>query len=72
MSLKTKFEQWKKGDFIPKTPDQPETLGGMGMLREGEWKQPLFIRLWNISSQFYLKYWQWLWGAAIALIVKFS
>lgn len=70
MGLKTKFEQWKKGNFIPKTPDQPETLGGMGMLQEGEWEQPLFIRLWNISSQFYLRYWQWIIGILVAFALK--
>ncbi|MFI3137459.1 MAG: hypothetical protein QX197_11865 [Methylococcaceae bacterium] len=70
MNLKTKFEQWTKGEFIPKNPDQPETLGGMGMLREGEWRQPLLIRLWSISSQFYLKYWQWIIGILAAFALK--
>ena len=43
MNLKESFEQWKKGKFVHKYPDEPETLGGMGVMRDGEWVQPWVV-----------------------------
>lgn len=74
MRLKERFEQWKKGKFVPSNidgyEDGQETLGGIGIIRDGEWRQPLLIRLWNILSKFYLKYWQWIIGILVAFSLK--
>ena len=61
MSLKTKFDQWKNGNFFPSNiegyEEGQDTLGGLGIVRDGVWVQPKVVMLTKSFLEFIKKNW---------------
>ncbi len=61
MRLKERFDQWKKGKFVPNNfdgyKDDQKTLGGMGIIRDGKYVQPKTVLLTNSILKFAKRNW---------------
>ncbi|TXI36782.1 MAG: hypothetical protein E6Q59_08840 [Nitrosomonas sp.] len=63
--------RWYSGYHVIVDPDEPDTIGGLGVIHKTRKEFHWTAKLARSMVAFYLKYWQWLWGIAIALIIKF-
>lgn len=62
---------WWRGNFVPyKDCFHPKrkTSKGRGAFDTGYYQRPLLVFLLEPLISFYLKHWQWVWGASIALV----
>jgi hypothetical protein len=64
------IKHWYEGKAVRDDLDEPDTIGGMGVLhsshKEYHWTAIFAKKL----VDFYFKYWQWLWGLTFALLLK--
>lgn len=63
--------RWYSGYYVRIDPDEPETIGGMGVMYETRKEFHWAAKSARSIVAFYFKYWKWLWGIAAALILKF-
>jgi len=67
-----KFKSWWNGKQVPVDPDEPETMGGLGVLHE-----TVTIRHWTSTVahcvvNFYLTHWKWVWPTCIAALIAWG
>lgn len=48
-------------------PDEPDTVGGMGVIHQYRTITPPLRRFARTLKKFYLAHWQWIWTTAIGI-----
>ena len=69
MTILNKFCQWYSGKDIRVDTDEPETIGGLGVLHETYKEFHWSAKTAHSLVSFYIRHWQWLWGTVTAVFL---
>jgi hypothetical protein len=64
-----KIRQWYNGKDVRIDPDEPETIGGLGVIHETYKEFHWTAKSARYLVSFFLRYWQWICGSVLAIFL---